>query len=1091
MSFADPFIKRPVLTSVCSIAIFIAGLVVLPNLPIEFVPDVAPSQIRISATYPGGNATIVETSVTDQLEDLLSDTPGVDYLVSSSTATSSTIQMFLAPETSADTAMLDAQNRIQKGIQNLPQTVKDTGVSVSQSSDTTLSSYIITSDQGQYDSVYLSTLIEDTLKKKIQLINGVGTVNISPSNSRFQLSLDPYLLKAYDLTSQEVAQRIRSQNSASSAGNVGAPFITDDASYSYSYPVLVKDGGYIQTVDQFENLAVRTAPSGALIRVKDIGKVEYISDPSISLKTLDGYPASYIGINQKSGSNEVQVAREIEKVIHDFEKSTPPGVRVVQITDMKSFILDSIDNVRDALGLAVILVLVTLVLFLKKWRTVLIPALAIPVAIVGTFLFLGLFGFTLNFLTLTGLVLATGLVVDDAILVVENVAKNMEGGMSPKQAAFSTMNEISGPVVSTSLVLITLFVPVTLIATSVGKIYQQFAVTIIFAIAISTFNALTFSPMMAGLILLPGEQKTASKWVTGIGGLIVGSLFGMFTRANFGDLIVPIAIAFFGVAGFYLNKVFQAFESVYAALERNFAGLAEYMIDKHRVVTACLIPAFMLTVFLYQSTPTGLIPQEDMNNLQSFVQLAPGASLPATAKVAAQASSILKKDQQSKDSAIKDAVVIAGAGSPESMYVYASLKPLEDRPKKSQGADAQALALGAKLFTLPTTYPPTFFQSPMINVAKNSAITMLLVDKSSGSYSFEDLNEFAQRFSESAKKDPSIGSINTSFAPDSPAYEITIDRSKLSSLGVDFDKAMDTLSELAGGFRVNQTAITGGIRDVQMISESSGRQDIDDLLNYTVKSEKTGGMVKIRQFANAELISSPPTIDHFSFNRSINFSIQAAPGFSQGQAIKRLEAIFAENKFKNLDYEFDGTARTMVQSGSQTTILFALAGLAVFLILSATYESYITSTTILLTVPLAILGSLVFVKMRSMDVNIFSQVGLLMLIGLAAKNAILVVEFADQGMANGLQAAEAALEAAKSRFRPILMTSIASLAGFFPLVVARNVGANAQQSIGTVVFGGLLVGTIVSLGLVPSVYVFIKNLEARWFKSTRVAHPEG
>ncbi len=1080
MSFADPFIKRPVLTSVCSIAIFIAGLVVSQTLPIEFVPDVAPSQIRISATYPGGNASIVEKSVTDQLEDLLSDTPGVDYLISSSTAGSSTIQMYLAPETSADTAMLDAQNRIQKGLQNLPQVTQDRGVSVSQSTDTVLSGYMITSDQGQYNSAYLATLIEDNLKKQIQLINGVGTVTIYPSDSRFQVFLDPDLLKAYDLTSEEVAQRIRSQNSPSSAGNVGAPFITDDA--SYSYPVLVKDGGYIQTVEQFENLAVRTAPTGALIRVKDIGKVEYISDPTNSLKTLDGYPASFITINQKSGSNAVQVAREIEKVINDFEKLAPPGIRVVQMTDRKSFILDSIENVTDALGLAVILVLVTLVLFLKKWRTVLIPALAIPVAIVGTFLFLGLFGFTFNFLTLTGLVLATGLVVDDAILVVESVSKNMEAGMPPKQAAFSTMNELSGAVVSTSLVLITLFVPVTLIASSVGKIYQQFAITIIFAIAISTFNALTFSPMMAGLILLSGDQKTASKWITGIGGLIVGALFGMFTRSNFGDLIVPIAIAFFGVAGFYLNKVFQAFESVYAALERKFSGLVEYLIHKHRVVTACLVPAFILTFFLFKSTPSGLIPQEDMNSLLGSMQLASGASLPATAKVAEQASSILKKEQQSKDSAIKDAIVIAGAGSPESMFVYASLKPLEDRPKKSQGADAQQLSLAAKLFTLPTTFPPTFFQEPMINVAQNSSIIMLLVDKSNGTYTFEELNEFAQRFRATAQKDPSIASINTSFAPDSPAYEITINRSKLSSLGVDFDKAMNTLLELAGGSRVNQTSIPGGIRDVQIISDSRGRNEINDLLNYAVQSETTGDMVKIRQFADVELISAPPSIDHFSFNRSVKFSIQAAPGFSQGQVIDRLEAIFAENNFKNLGVEFDGLARTQVQSGSQILILFALAGLAVFLILSATYESYITSTTILLTVPLAILGSLLFVKLRSMDINIFSQVGLLMLIGLAAKNAILVVEFADQGMANGLESAQAALEAAKSRLRPILMTSIASLAGFLPLVVARNAGANAQQSIGTVVFGGLLVGTILSLGVVPSVYVFIKGLEARWFK---------
>ncbi len=1087
MSFSDPFIKRPVLTSVCSIAIFIAGLIAFQTLPIEFVPDVAPSQIQILANYPGGNASIVEKSVTDKLEDLLSDTPGVDYLISSSTASSSSIQLFLAPETSPDTAMLDAQNRIQKGQQDLPQVTQELGVSVSQTTDTKLSGYIITSDQGQYDSAYLATLIEDNLKKPIQLINGVGKVEIFPSNAQFRVSLDPELLKAYQLTTDEVFQAIQSQNSPSSAGIVGAPFINDDA--AYSYPVLVKDGGYIQSVEQFENLAVRTADNGALIRVKDIGEVQYISDPKISVKTLDGYPGTWFGINQKSGSNAVQVARDIENAINDFKKVAPPGIRIVQYDNKKDFILDSIENVTDALGLAIVLVLVTLVLFLKKWRTVLIPALAIPVSIVGTFLFLRLFGFTLNFLTLTGLVLATGLVVDDAILVVESVSKNMDTGMPPKQAAISTMNELSGAVVSTSLVLITLFVPVTLVASSVGKIYQQFAVTIIFAIAISTFNALTFSPMMAGLILLPGDQKTASKWITGIGGLIVGALFGMFTRANFGDVIVPIAIASFGALGFYLNKVFQAFEFVYAGLEKKFAGLVKYLIQKYRVVTACLVPAFMLTIFLFNSTPSALIPQEDQNQMGAMTQLASGSSLPATAKVAAQASSILKKEQQSKDSALKDAVAIAGIQGPESLMIFTLLKPLKDRPQKSQGADAQQLSLAAKLFSLPTAFPPIFFQPPMINVASDASINMLLVDRSNRVYTLTELNEFAQRFKELAQKDPSIGSINTTFSPDAPAYELTINRSKLSSLDVDFQKATAALLKLAGGARVNQTSIPGGLKDVQLISESGGRREIDDLLNYSVSS-RNGDMVKIRQFTDAELISAPPSIDHYRFNRSVKFSIQAAPGFSQGQVIQRLKEIFAESNFKDLDYAFDGLARTQNESGGQILILFALAGLAVFLILSATYESYITSTTILLTVPLAILGSLLFVKMRSMNINIFSQVGLLMLIGLAAKNAILVVEFADQRMADGLGAAKAALEAAKSRFRPILMTSIASLAGFFPLVVARNAGANAQQSIGTVVFGGLLVGTILSLGVVPAVYVFIKNLGARLFKAPPPVKPE-
>jgi multidrug efflux pump subunit AcrB len=367
---------------------------------------------------------------------------------------------------------------------------------------------------------------------------------------------------------------------------------------------------------------------------------------------------------------------------------------------------------------------------------------------------------------------------------------------------------------------------------------------------------------------------------------------------------------------------------------------------------------------------------------------------------------------------------------------------------------------------------------------------MQLIDNSNRAYSFEELYEFAQIFRESAQKDPLIGNINTTFAPDAPAYEITINRSLLSSLGVNFKDATQVLAQLAGASRVNQTSLPSGIRDINIISNSIGRLEIEDLLDYSVMSSETGNLVKIRQFATAKLVSSPPSIDHFSFNRAIKFSIQPSPGVAQGEAIRRLKEIFDESNFKDIGYAFVGLARTQDQSGGQVLMLFALAGLAVFLILSATYESYITSATILLTVPLAILGSLIFLKLRSMNINIFTQIGLLMLVGLAAKNAILVVEYADQRMENGLEASKAALEAAQLRLRPILMTSIASLAGFLPLVVASNAGAKAQQSIGTTVFGGLVMGTILSLCVVPPVYVFIKNLEARWFEYDRTIHPK-
>ena len=1086
MSLSDRFISRPVLTSVCSLVIFIIGLISFDTLPVDFLPNIAQPQIVVTATYPGGNASFVELSITEQLEDILSDTPGVDYITSTSKAGSTSIALHLEPDTSADTASLDVQNRVQQAKSNLPQITQDQGITISQTTDTSISGYLITSTNGQYDAAYLSSLVKDQLQKQLQLISGVGKLVLYPSKPIFQISIDPNLVRAYDLSVDEVSKRIKSQNYPSSGGFVGAFQAGDTATYDYS--VLIENSGYIQSIPEFENIVVKRLSSGAVLRVKDIGDVKYIASPEAVIKSSSGHPGVYIEASLKSGSNAVEVGKKIAQRISEFKDTAPSGIKVVQFKDRRAFILDSISNVKDALGLAILLVVLILLLFLQNWRTILIPGLAIPVSIVGTFAFLRIFGFTLNFLTMTALVLATGLVVDDAILVVQSVTANIEKGMTSLEAAFASMNELFGAIISTSLVLISLFLPVTLISGPIGNIYIQFAITIICSIAISTFNALTFSPMMSALLLRPGRMKSMPAWTTAFLGSLVGLLVGFFTKASFGNIALPISTALFAFIGLKLDSVFSGFNQFYSKVETAYQRLLDQFLKKRKWVACSLLPLALVTMYLFRIIPAGLIPQEDMGNLFGFIQLNPGASIAAVQPVSDQASSILNKEKENNQSGINDFVLIDNNDG--SAMFAVSLLPLDQRRKVSQKINSVSSNLMAKFAGLPTRYPPPVLQEPMIpGFGQDSSITVSLTDESSGRYSIDQFFDLTNQFSAKASQKSSIQNISTMFSANNPSYQINIDRSLLGSLNLNYEDVVTTISTLAGTSRVTQTSLEGGPKDIILISQPKERSTIDQLMNYGIKAS-TGDFVSLNEVATYELVTSPGTIDHFNFQRSIEYKIVPSPGFSTGQVINDLEEVFASSNFNDMGYQFTGLTRVQNNSGSQIVFLFLMAALTVFLVLSAQYESYIISIAIMITVPIAILGSLLFIKLRSMNINIFSQIGLLMLIGLAAKNSILVVEAADQRVSDGADIVAAAAEAGKERLQPILMTSVASLAGFFPLVIAQNAGANTQQAIGTVVFGGLLMGTTLSLLVVPPVYVMIKNLETRIFsRSTNATLP--
>ena len=610
MSSSDRFITRPVLTSICSLVIFLFGCFSIGELPIEFIPNVASPQIVVTADYPGGNAEFVEQSLTERLEEILSDTPGVDYITSQSNARSTSITLHLNSNTLADTASLDVQSRIQRAKSSLPEQTQQQGVRISQTTETLISSYFIKTTQGQYDSAYLSALAKNQLQKQLQLIDGVGSVKIDPANPVFEISVDSDLMRAYDLSIAEVKQKITSQNRSASGGSVGASRVGDSA--TYNCPILIENSGFIQTTEGFEEIVVKQLNSEAVLRIKDIGTVQYIADPNTSIQSSSGHPGVSILINLASGGNTVQVGNQVEQVFRKFKSTLPTGIQVVQSNDRKSFVLDSLSNVRDSLILAVVLVVLVLLLFLQNWRTLLIPALAIPISIIGTFFFLNLFGFSLNFLTMTALILASDLVVDDAILVVQSVTGNIQKGMSPVEAAQQSMNELFGAIVSTSLVLIALFLPVTLYSGPIENIYLRFAVTIICSIALSTFNALTFSPMLSALLLRPGRMKPMPPWLTAAIGAVIGLLIGQCTQTIFGTISFAMFTGLFAVLGHKLEAVFKRFNQIYSRFESIYVSLLNRLLMRRRLIFASLAPLAMTTFLMFNMIPKGLIPQEDM-----------------------------------------------------------------------------------------------------------------------------------------------------------------------------------------------------------------------------------------------------------------------------------------------------------------------------------------------------------------------------------------------------------------------------------------------------------------------------------------------
>ncbi|MCP9823915.1 efflux RND transporter permease subunit [Synechococcus sp. EJ6-Ellesmere] len=1118
MSASDNFITRPVLTVVCSLLIVIGGLISIPLLPVENLPDIAPPTVTVNALYNGADAISVEEGVTNVLEQQINGVENMDFITSSSAASgTSSITVSFASGTDGDINQVNVQNRVALAQPQLPEEVRQSGVVVNKASNSILLVYNFGSEDANkpYSTEFISGLLDQTLLDKIKRVKGVGNVTIAGQTLAFRLWLDPDRLAANRLSSADVVNALRSQSRLVPAGQVGG----EPAPKGQKFTFTVQLQGRLRSSEEFSNLILRSTGDGGLVRLRDVGRVELGAESYVSNATdLRAVPSVGLLVYQLSGSNALEVSRGVQEVLEEFSSTIPPGIKIEKIYDVTDFINASIKGVTNSLRDAVVLVVLILFLFLQNWKATLVPGIAIPVALVGTFMFVKVAGFSLNQLTLFGLVLATGLVVDDAITVIEDTSSKKAQGMTALQAAKSTMNELFGAVIATSLVLFAVFLPVLFFPGATGTIYKQFAATIIFSVAISTFNALTFSPMLSALLLAregdPPGRRTYAIAGTSIGfiygvlvsgggilvvlgflvaGLLLGYLLGLITRLPLrlpvtaaaavlglvlGGVARPLAVVIFALIGlalgFFLEPIFTRFNRFYASGERGYRKGLGWVLSHRILIMGVLVGGIALTGVAFTSIPSGFVPIEDQGYAIGFVQAPDGVSEQNTRAINTQVAEILRSEKD-----ISNALLISGfsldGNAPNRGLFFFGTRNWADRPDADQYMAAiverlnrkMAAIDGARIFVVEPPAIPGYGTS--------GGFEFQLLDQSGGALSLPDFFTSANQLIAKAMPTGIFERVFTQFTPESPQLKVSVNRDQLAALDVDYGQAMQTFSFYFGGAYINDTFQEGKIRRVYVQADAPFRATPEQLKALFV-SNRLGEPVPLAEVFTVEPATGPAVIPHFNLFRSIKVEGSPAPGRSSGEAIKGMQDTFSQLGINGLNFDWTGLSREEVKAGALAVVIFAFGILVVYLVLAAQYESYVDPLIILMTVPTAMLGALAFLAARGEVLNIYAQVGLVMLIGLAAKNGILIVDLANQRMAEGASAIQAAREAAESRLRPILMTAISSLFGFLPLVLANGAGARSQASLGTVVFGGLMVATALSLFVVPVFYVVIKQL---------------
>ncbi|HEY6349637.1 MAG TPA: multidrug efflux RND transporter permease subunit [Candidatus Angelobacter sp.] len=1021
----DFFIRRPVFATVCSLLIILAGASSIPTLPIAQFPTLAPPVVTASAFYTGANAQAVEASVTTLLEQAINGAPGMRYMSSSSgNDGSSSVTATFEPDRDLDLAAVDVQNRVSTVLGRLPAEVQTTGLSITKTAGSFVLAAGFYSDNGQYDDLFISNYLDVYVRDALKRVKGVGDAQIFGERKySMRLWLDPARLAARGLTASDVVAALREQNVQVAAGQVGQlPALPNQA-----YQISVRAVGRMTDPKEFESIVLKRAADGSLIEFRDVGRAELGAESYGGKIRYKGIDVVAIGVFQLSNANALDVENAVIAELARLSQHFPVGLKYQIAVDTTISVRQSIVEVLKTLGEAIVIVIVVIFLFLQGWRATVIPAITIPVSLVGTFVFAKVFGFSINTLTLFGITLATGLVVDDAIVVIENVERHMEEGTSdPTRATQAGMKEVTGAVIATSLVLIAVFVPVSLFPGTTGRLYQQFALTIAFSIALSAFNALTLSPALAALLLRPRKAR-ANLFFTGI------------------------------------NRGIRKGTSGYV-------GFLHHLTNWRFAIITIFVLGLAATWFVYRRVPSSFLPDEDQGYLVAVVQAPPGASLDYTIKAMDKASAIIT---QNPDVAGVFAVPGFGSGAANQGFIFAVLKDISERPGEKHSAQAILNSVRGPLMGV--SEATVFAIMPPIIQGLGSYGGFEFELQQTGGGSLEELERAFHDLQQKAQKRPELAGSFATFSARDPQYVVQMDREKAKSLGISFTEITSALQIYMGSEYVNDFDFNNRSYRVYVQADKQFRSQPHDLKQYYVRSDN-GQMVPLDNLVTVKESTNASIISHYNMFRNVDISGSAAPGYSSGDAIKAMEELAKEALPAGYSYSWTGLSFEEIQSGKQTFILFALGLLVVYLTLSAQYESFVLPFIILLSVPMAILGALLAQSLRGLQNDVYCQIGLVMLIGLASKNAILIVEFAEQLQHRGMSLVESAIQAARLRLRPILMTSIAFILGVLPLVFATGSGAAGRHSVGTTVFGGMIISTFLNLFIIPILYMVVRGL---------------
>ncbi|MHB0959363.1 MAG: efflux RND transporter permease subunit [Pirellulaceae bacterium] len=1035
--FARFFIERPIFANVIAIITMLIGVVALLQLPVEQYPEITPPTIRVSAVYPGANAEVLASTVAAPIEQQVNGVEDMLYMSSTSSSDGSySLTVTFEIGTDLDDAQVLVQNRVALAAPLLPEEVDRQGVSVKKQSTNFILILSLISPNNQFDNLFLANYASLRLRDELSRVPGVGEVTVFGTASySMRVWLDPAKLKIRELTTQEVVAAIREQNTQVAAGQIGQPPAPEGQVFQYTVSVL----GRLSDVEQFENIIIRTGDEGQLTLLKDVARVELGAQTYDQFNMNKGQPTANIGIYQLPGANALAVAEQVKAAVERMSESFPEGMAYEIPLDTTKFVEASIHEVYKTLFEAGVLVLIVIVLFLQDWRAMLVPATTVPVTIIGAFAAMAALGFTVNMLTLFGLVLAIGIVVDDAIVIVENAAHHIEEGMLPKPATIQAMSEVLGPIIGITLVLMSVFLPSAFLGGITGQLYRQFALTIAATALISAINAMTLKPAQCALWLRPPKKRK--------------------------------------------NVFFRAFNVGYGAVERAYAAVVRVLVRNVAWGMLVFVALLALAAWSYWRLPAGFLPSEDQGYLFVSVQLPDAASQERTRAVMKRIDTILADTP-----GIADWITIGGlslldfSSAPNTGTLFVTLDPWAERLRNGLTLDAilnqMRRSLGAIQECIVLPFPPPSIRG----LGVRGGFQMQVEDQAD--VGLAELQQVTQAILEDARGQTALTALNSTFRPGVPQLFVDVDRIKVKTLDVPLSSVFATLQAYLGSTYVNDFNRFGRTYQVRVQSDSAFRARPEDIERLEVRNRR-GEMVPLGTLVRVQRSFGPQVINRYNLYPSASITGEPSPQFSSGDALRLMETIARRNLPSSMGFDWTGMAFQEKKVGGEAILIFLMAVLLVYLVLAAQYESWFSPAAVILVVPLGILGAVAAVSIRGMDNNIYTQIGIVLIIALGSKNAILIVEFARDIRARGVDVSEAALRAARLRFRPILMTSFAFILGVVPLVIAEGAGAAGQRALGTAVFGGMIASTLLAVFFVPVFFVVFQRLGERWSRRER------